>query len=140
MTRWREIADADVQQVVSLWERCKLTRPWNDPVTDIAFARRGPASTVLVWDAGGTVVAAVMVGHDGHRGALYYLGVDPAHQAKGLGSQVLDVAEEWLRQRGVWKINIQVRGDNAQAISFYEKLGFTANAVVSLGKTIRRTA
>ena len=34
------IEDADVTAVVTLWERCGLTRPWNDPVADIALARQ----------------------------------------------------------------------------------------------------
>ena len=43
-----EIEDADAAAVVSLWERCALTRPWNDPAADIALARKGPSSTILL--------------------------------------------------------------------------------------------
>lgn len=31
-----EISDADVAAAVVLWQRCSLTRPWNDPAADIA--------------------------------------------------------------------------------------------------------
>ena len=31
------ITDADVDAVIALWQRCGLTRPWNDPASDIAF-------------------------------------------------------------------------------------------------------
>jgi hypothetical protein len=34
------ITDHDVEHVVALWQRCGLTRPWNDPAADIALARR----------------------------------------------------------------------------------------------------
>src|SRR5664279_2614168 len=34
------ITDADVEPVIALWQRCGLTRPWNDPAGDIAFAPR----------------------------------------------------------------------------------------------------
>ena len=43
-----DIADADVAAVIALWQACGLTRPWNDPAADIALARRGPHSTVLI--------------------------------------------------------------------------------------------
>ena len=39
--RVREFADADEDAVVALWERCGLTRPWNDPHSDIAFVKKG---------------------------------------------------------------------------------------------------
>jgi hypothetical protein len=42
------IEDADVADVVALWQACGLTRPWNDPQADIALARRRPNSTVLI--------------------------------------------------------------------------------------------
>ena len=43
-----DIGDADVAAVIALWQACGLTRPWNDPAADIALARRGPHSTVLI--------------------------------------------------------------------------------------------
>ncbi len=138
MKRWRLIEDRDVQKVIALWDRCKLTRPWNDPVTDIGFARRGPSSAVLVWDDKGDIIATVMVGHDGHRGVIYYLAVDPSRQREGLGREVVAAAEKWLSDLGVWKINLLVRNDNEGARGFYEKLGFSESAVVSYGKLIKR--
>ena len=47
------IEDADVADVIALWQRCGLTRPWNDPAADIALARKGANSTVLVGRDGG---------------------------------------------------------------------------------------
>jgi hypothetical protein len=43
----QEIRDEDVEEVVALWEACGLTRPWNDPHADIAFARDTENATLL---------------------------------------------------------------------------------------------
>ena len=118
------IADADVADVVALWQRCGLTRPWNDPSADIAFARRGPNSAVLVGRDGGALVATVMVGHDGHRGWFYYLGVDPALQGRGFGRAMTQAAEAWLAERGIAKAQLMVRADNDGVRAFYEALGY----------------
>ena len=118
------IADADVADVVALWQRCGLTRPWNDPSADIAFARRGPNSAVLVGRDGGALVATVMVGHDGHRGWFYYLGVDPAWQGRGFGRAMTQAAEAWLAERGIAKAQLMVRADNDGVRAFYEALGY----------------
>ena len=118
------IVDGDIPAVAALWQRCELTRPWNDPTGDIAFARRGPNSAVLVGRYEGTVVATVMVGHDGHRGWFYYLAVDPALQGRGYGRAMTQTAENWLRERGVAKAQLMVRADNGRVRAFYEALGY----------------
>jgi ribosomal protein S18 acetylase RimI-like enzyme len=118
------IADADVAAVAALWQACELTRPWNDPAADIALARRGPNSAVLAGRDGDTLVATVMVGHDGHRGWVYYVAIDPQHCGKGHGREIMNAAEEWLRQRGIEKLMLLVRSDNTKVQSFYEQLGY----------------
>lgn len=133
---FRELQDVNLESVVSLWKTCGLTRPWNDPYKDIQFARKSATSTVLVGIFEECVVATVMVGHDGHRGVLYYLAVDPAFQKRGFGKAAVAAAEAWLREREVWKINLMVRGDNEKAGRFYERLGYVVNPVTSFGKRL----
>ena len=132
------IADADVDDVVDLWTRCGLTRPWNDPVADIALARAGRDAEVLVARSGGALVGAAMIGHDGHRGAIYYLAVDPDHRFGGLGRALVEAAGDWCRERGVPKINLLVRKENAGVLAFYEALGFADTNAVCLYKTLDR--
>jgi ribosomal protein S18 acetylase RimI-like enzyme len=133
---FRELQDVNLENVVSLWKTCELTRPWNDPYKDIQFARDGATSTVLVGFFEERLVASVMVGHDGHRGALYYLAVDPAFRKRGFGKATVAAAEGWLRERGVWKINLMVRSGNEKAGRFYEHLGYEMNPVTSFGKRL----
>jgi ribosomal protein S18 acetylase RimI-like enzyme len=121
----RDITDADIAAVKALWIASGVGRPWNDPDKDIAFARRNAHSTVLVADLDGRVVATTMVGEDGHRGWVYYVATDPAFQGQGLGRQMMDAAETWLRARGVWKLQLLVRADNSAVKEFYERLGYT---------------
>lgn len=118
------IADGDVAAVVALWQRCGLTRPWNDPAADIAFARRGPNSTILIGRHAGSLATTVMVGHDGHRGWFYYLGVDPALQGRGFGRAMTQAAEAWLTERGIAKAQLMVRADNDRVRAFYQALGY----------------
>ncbi|KJC41527.1 acetyltransferase [Bradyrhizobium sp. LTSP885] len=128
------IADSDVADVVALWQACGLTRPWNDPSADIALARRGPNSALLVGRDAGVIVATAMVGHDGHRGWVYYVAVDPAHQGKGLGRTMMVSVEDWLRAAGVPKLQLLVRRENAKASGFYQSLGYEESTSVMLSK------
>ncbi|MDH2385310.1 GNAT family acetyltransferase [Bradyrhizobium sp. CER78] len=128
------ITDADISAVVALWQACGLTRPWNDPTSDIALARRGPGSTVLVGRDDGAIVATAMVGHDGHRGWVYYVAVDPKSQGKGLGRTMMAAVEDWLRAAGVPKLQLLVRRENAKASAFYQTLGYEESTSVMLAK------
>ena len=118
------LGDDDVEEIVALWTRCGLVRPWNDPARDIAMARAKTNSEVLVARLGGRLVASVMVGHDGHRGIVYYVSVDPDMQGRGYGRQVMRAAEDWLVARGIWKLNLLVRAENEKVRGFYEGLGY----------------
>jgi len=118
------IIDADVPAVIALWQRCGLTRPWNDPTSDIAFARRGPNATILVGRSDDAIAATAMVGHDGHRGWVYYVAVDPDQQRKDFGRAIMAAAEDWLRAQGIAKVMLMVRPDNTQVRAFYDRLGY----------------
>jgi ribosomal protein S18 acetylase RimI-like enzyme len=128
------IADADVTAVIDLWQRCGLTRPWNDPAADIALARRGSNSTILIGRDGGAIVATAMVGHDGHRGWVYYVAVDPDRRTSGHGRAIMNAAEDWLRQAGIVKLQLMVRPDNTKVQAFYESLGCDEQARVIYAK------
>lgn len=130
----RPIADGEEQSVITLWHACGLTRPWNDPARDLAFARGKPNSDVLVGLADDRLVASAMVGHDGHRGAVYYLSVAPSEQGRGYGRQLLSVAEAWLLERGIWKANLLVRKENAAIVGFYAALGYQEGTALQIEK------
>jgi len=120
----RPIEDSDVEPVVAFWREADLLRPWNDPRHDIAFARSNSNSTVLVASHEGKLIGTVMVGHDGHRGWVYYVASDHNLRGQGVGRSIMQAAEHWLSDRGVWKVQLLVRSTNELAKGFYEKLGY----------------
>jgi ribosomal protein S18 acetylase RimI-like enzyme len=128
------IADADVADVIALWQACDLTRPWNDPAADIALARRGPNSAILIGRDGDAMIASALVGHDGHRGWVYYVAVDPARRGKGFGRAIMNAAEDWLRARNIEKLQLMVRGDNTRVQAFYGSLGYLEQERVLFAK------
>ncbi len=132
----REIQDGDVNQVVALWHAAGVSRPWNDPDADIAFARRNPHSTILVLARHSKVIATAMIGEDGHRGWVYYVATQPELQGQGVGRRIMAAAENWLRQRGVWKVQLLVRADNKAVVEFYEHLGYRDTQTTCLQKVL----
>lgn len=127
---------ADEPAVIALWERCDLTRPWNDPRKDIRRKLGVRPDLFLVGVVEGAVVASVMAGYEGHRGWINYLAVLPEQQGKGLGRIMMAEAERRLRDAGCPKINLQVRSSNTRVIEFYRRLGYAVDDVVSMGKRL----
>jgi ribosomal protein S18 acetylase RimI-like enzyme len=132
----RPFQTGDQDAVIALWQRCGLTRPWNDPLKDIRRKLRVRPDLFLVGVLDGEVVATAMAGYDGHRGWIYYLGVAPELQRRGLGRAIMAEAERLLREAGCPKINLQVRSTNLGVIEFYKSLGYALDEVVGLGKRL----
>ncbi|MGE0260353.1 MAG: GNAT family acetyltransferase [Alphaproteobacteria bacterium] len=130
----RPYRDMDESAVVALWEACGLTRPWNPPCADIALLRRSGHGEILVACREGGVIGSVMVGHDGHRGWVYYLAVAPSRRRGGLGGRLMHAAEAWLRERGIRKIELMIRDTNAAVTEFYARLGYGREPVIVMSR------
>lgn len=136
----RAAAADDEPAVIALWRACDLIATYNDPAIDFAFARAGACSDVLVGaDEEGLIKGSVMVGHDGHRGWLYYVASDPDARGQGIGRQMVTAAEDWLRERGIVKAQLLVRETNTKVVSFYERLGFETAPRVVMSKWLSAT-
>lgn len=132
----REASPADAPAVIALWQAAGLTRPWNDPATDYHLAMANPACTVILAEQEDTPAATIMVGYDGHRGWVYYLGVAPAFQRQGVGRALMQAAEQWLAARDCPKLMLMVRADNLATKAFYAALGYEPQAVETLGRRL----
>lgn len=134
----RPYTTSDESAVIQLWDACGLVRPVNDPLKDIQRKLQVQPELFLVAECPDThaLIGTAMVGYEGHRGWINYLAVAPHIQKQGLGRQIMDHAEQLLRQLGCPKINLQVRTNNHEVIAFYERLGFVRDDVVSLGRRL----
>lgn len=134
----RAAIPSDESAVTTLWRECKLVTTYNDPSHDFNFALAATCSDVLVnEDDLGQINGSVMVGHDGHRGWLYYVATSTKARGTGLGRDLIQVAEQWLRERGVKKVQLLVRETNLGVVDFYKHMGFQAEPRVVMSKWLR---
>lgn len=131
----REFAAQDETSLIDLWERCGLTRPWNDPSADIKLACKTPTAQIFVaWakhentpdldTSPSRMIGAVMTGFEGHRGWIYYLAVAPENRGVGCGAQLVEHAEFWLKHLGCPKVELMIRPESVEAERFYQKIGY----------------
>lgn len=133
MAAIRPYRDDDFAACAALWERCGLTVWYNDPARDIALWQRSPNAAIFVAERAGALVGSICCGHDGHRGWLYSVAVDPEQRGRGLGGRLVREAEDWLGRQGILKVELMVRETNRKVIGFYATLGYavTPRAVMA---------
>ncbi len=133
----RPYAESDEAQVIQLWREIFPDNPsWNVPKADIDRKLTVQRDLFLVGDLAGEIVATVMAGFDGHRGWVHLVAVAPKYRQKGFGRAMMVEAERKLSDIGCTKINLQVRATNQGVVSFYEKLGYSVEERVSMGKRL----
>lgn len=133
----RPIRDGDEAPLADLWTRCGLVRPWNDPFSDIAFARATAQTEIFVGERDSAIIASVMCGHDGHRGWVYYLAVSPDCQGWDLGRAMMTQAEDHLRALDVPKLELMIRETNAKVVQFYEALDYKTEPVIVMSRWLK---
>ncbi len=129
---------ADRDQVIALWKRVfGYPTAHNEPGLSIdkKLAVHDGLFFVAV-DTDGVACGTVMGGYDGHRGWIYSLAVLPDRQGSGVGRSLMDRVEQALIARGCLKINLQITDGNEAVQAFYERLGYTKEVRVSMGKRI----
>jgi putative acetyltransferase len=122
----RPYQTSDEDAAVALW-----LRSWQSAYPQIDFEKRLdwwrnrwrteliPAADVVIAEADGAMIGFVTVDPKTHY--LDQIVVAPEHWASGVGRALIAVAKE-LSPSG---LELHVNADNARAIRFYEKLGFS---------------
>ena len=121
----RAFSIEDYDAAVELWQRVEgLEIAEGDDRESIAqFLARNPGLSRVVTDGSATVGVA-LCGHDGRRGHIYHLAVDPAYQGRGLGKRLLDECLEGLRRTGVKRVIIMVADNNPRGLGFWRRCGW----------------
>lgn len=118
--------------VADLHER--MARPWFDAAglllvvedaTDAVVAFHWTKVEEGTGRAHGSDTSAARSG----TGEVYVVGVDPAHQGRGLGGPLTGLGLAHLARRGLAEVELYVDGDNTAARRTYLRLGFTDVAV-----------
>ena len=132
----RPYVESDREEVVQLWHKTSLYHPDNDPYKDIDRKLTDSPELFIVARHEATIIGTVMVGYDGHRGWINYLGVVPSYQRQGVAKKLMESAEEALTTLRCPKIQLQVRKTNLGVIDFYQAIGYSIEDVISMEKRL----
>ena len=127
--RTREFSINDYDAAVELWKRVEgLEIAEGDDKASVArFLTRNPGLSRVATDAA-AIIGVSLCGHDGRRGHIYHLAVDPRHHGVGLGKRLVQECFAGLRDAGIQRAIILVANDNYAGARF---------GSVAIGKSFR---
>lgn len=125
MITTREFVIDDYEKAVALWNLVEgVEVAEGDSKEEIrTYLLRNPGLS-RVAEENGTMVGAVLCGHDGRRGLIYHLAVAPAHHGKGIGKMLVRECVAHLGAAGIARALILVAHDNHRAHSFWLRTGW----------------
>ena len=117
----------DYDMVYDLWMKIKgfAIRSMDDSREGVArFLIRNPeTSVVAIRD--GKVVGAILCGHDGRRGCLYHVCVDPEYRMQGIGKAMVVMTMEELKRQKISKVSLIAFTQNDVGNKFWRRIGWT---------------
>lgn len=122
----RAMRVVDLQPVLAMLRRCEGIgwRSADSPAALRRFLARNRGLSVIAL-AGDRIVGCAFVGHDGRRGYLHHVAVDPAQRRGGVGRRIVARALAGLRRCGIEKVHCDVFRTNAAALRFWRAAGWT---------------
>lgn len=90
-----------------------------------AYIRSRGTFTLVAEDDANAERAGFIVVHAGTSGHVVTIDVNPTARRTGVGSRLLQAAEERLRSGGASAVGLETAVDNRSALSFYKKHGYS---------------
>jgi len=135
-----DLGESDYEEVLDLWKRAGLSIREEGRDSPDAFARSmgWGVQRVAGLRAGDRLVAVAVLTHDGRKGWINRLAVDPAYRRRGLARRLIAEAERWFTQEvglEVWAALIE--GDNTASQALFEGLGYGRHDLAYVSKRTR---
>lgn len=118
---------SDYESVYSLWMKCKNMGFNNvdDSEKSISKYLERNSRTCFVCVRNEKVVGVILSGHDGRRGFIHHLAVDPDFRRQGIATELLRQALNALKKEEISKVGLFVFAYNSDGNAFWEKQRFT---------------
>jgi ribosomal protein S18 acetylase RimI-like enzyme len=116
----------DYDTVISLWKRSRLPyRPkGRDTRERIDHELESANAVFLVAEHQEEIIGSVFATHDGRKGWINRLTVDPQWRRRGIAARLIQEAERLLADQGIQIIACLIEDWNADSKRFFESIGY----------------
>ena len=117
----------DYDEVYALWSKIKgfAMRSIDDSAIGVErFLKRNPNTSVVAVEDD-KIVGAILCGHDGRRGCLYHVCVDPEYRLRGIGKAMVVRCMQALKEEQISKVSLIAFSKNDIGNAFWHTIGWT---------------
>lgn len=116
----------DYESVIALWQRAGLPfeAQGRDSFQAISRQLRTSGHLMFVAEADRQIIGTVFGSHDGRKGWINRLAVDPRYRRQGLAQKLVKRAEEALSHEGISIIAALVEATNAPSLALFRRLDY----------------
>lgn len=120
------LAISSYDELYALWQRCPGVglSAADERLGIAAYLARNPGLSFIA-RKNDRLVGAILGGHDGRRGYIHHLAVDPDYRRKGIGRRLAQHCLAGLRAQGIQKCHLFIFQENSAARVFWEQIGWT---------------
>jgi ribosomal protein S18 acetylase RimI-like enzyme len=123
----RQLGLEDLDRLLDLWQRAglhSLKPQGRDSRAALTRQLAGGVQTILGMERDDRLVGAGIATHDGRKGWINRLAVDPDYRRRGYAAELIAAAERALHEQGLGVIAALVESDNPASLALFRKLGY----------------
>ncbi|HET90298.1 MAG TPA: GNAT family N-acetyltransferase [Chloroflexi bacterium] len=123
----RPLGTDEYDDLMALWQRAglhSLKPQGRDSRAAITRQLASGVQTILGLEIEHQLVGAVIATHDSRKGWINRLVVDPDRRRRGYGTQLIQAAEQVLREQGIQVIAALIESDNPASLALFERAGY----------------
>ncbi len=126
----------DVSAVLELWRQGRSEHATTtDRLGDVQQLLSNTPGSLLVADADGAILGALIAAWDGWRGNMYRLVVRVEDRRRGIGLALVRAGEDHLRRQGASRVTALVAYEDELAAAFWEAAGYPRDR--QIGRRVR---
>ena len=122
----RNYTDRDHAALLELWQKAGLScRPQGrDSKENLKLEMKKGSGRFFIADTATELVGVVLATHDGRKGWINRLAVDPAWRNQKIAQILVAKAEAWITEKSIGIITCLIEDYNRSSMEFFEKLDY----------------
>jgi ribosomal protein S18 acetylase RimI-like enzyme len=126
MATLRRLTIDDHAAILALWQRAGLhsIRPEGRDSRSEFEKQFAGGQIAIGLEEDGKLIGVVLATHDTRKGWINRLAIEPDYRRNGYGEQLVQAAEEALREAGMHLMAALIEEGNEASLALFEKLGY----------------